>query len=394
MSVASTANPRPASRRAISRPKPRPAPVTTAIEGSGTATPAADRGRQTTRSPETRGAGGPCAPRAAGACTGAVDLDRVPLRGHVAALELAPVLGYLGQHPLSGGQRNAAFEDVRDPLRLQLGYRHDRVQRLDQADEVQVLQVRVHHAPVEVDPVVTRRIEQLRIEEREADLVARAVDDLPDPLHRAVGEPHAVALEALDVGLDLYPPVADAPEQIGGDRGVGLTELVVGLGQAEVGRVAVGGLDLAHEQRAQDRKGERPDHPVRRQLVAGGRAEVLGDDPRPAAHSDEGLLGNPRGLDGDVAGGVADAQHQHPLALIAGRGLVIVRVDRHPAELPREGGSGQRGSQWWPLATITASKFATDPSSRVTSQPPPAPRATSVTSVRKRMCSRNPKWST
>jgi hypothetical protein len=45
------------------------------------------------------------------------------------------------------------------------------------------------------------------------------------------------------------------------------------------------------------------------------------------------------------------------------------------ASWPGNIGSGQRGSQWWPLATSSASKRSTEPSSSVSSQPPPGIRA-------------------
>ena len=75
-----------------------------------------------------------------------------------------------------GGQRVAAGEVVADPLGLRLGERHGRAQRLQERDEVEPGQLGMKDAP-EQREVVVRRGDQRRVEEREADLVARAVDD-------------------------------------------------------------------------------------------------------------------------------------------------------------------------------------------------------------------------
>ncbi len=61
---------------------------------------------------------------------------------------------------------------------------------------------------------------------------------------------------------------------------------------------------------------------------------------------------------------------------------------------PGNGGSGPRGSQWWPLATIRASYARVPPGSTVTSQPPPARGTAWVTRVSNVIRSRSPKWST
>ena len=61
-------------------------------------------------------------------------------------------------------------------------------------------------------------------------------------------------------------------------------------------------------------------------MVGGHAEQELGDDVRAAAHREVRLGGHPGGLHGDVAGGVADAEHQHPLALEHVRGPVVVRV--------------------------------------------------------------------
>lgn len=67
--------------------------------------------------------------------------------------------------------------------------------------------------------------------------------------------------------------------------------------------------------------------------------------------------------------------------------------------VPGNAGSGQRGSQWWPFATITARYrvvVSSPPSTGrdVTSHVWPGAGRTVSTSVRKRMRSRSPKRST
>ena len=66
-----------------------------------------------------------------------IDLDRVAWRGHVALAHLALLTRDLRPHLRSRGQRGAALEQVRDPLGLELRHRHDRPERLHQADEVE-----------------------------------------------------------------------------------------------------------------------------------------------------------------------------------------------------------------------------------------------------------------
>ena len=138
-------------------------------------------------------------------------------------------------------QRVLALEVLGDPAALRLGERHHRAERLQQADEEEVRDLGMEDAAVELDPVVLRRDEVL-VEERERDLVARAVDDDVGVDARAVLELDRVPVETADVRLDLDRPVGDAVEDAAGDRRVRLAEGVVGLRKAELHRVA--GVEL------------------------------------------------------------------------------------------------------------------------------------------------------
>src|SRR4051794_38271516 len=64
-----------------------------------------------------------------------VDLDRVAGRAHVALAHLLVVLLDALPHLVAIRKRRLALEDVGHPLRLRLGERHDRAERLHEADE-------------------------------------------------------------------------------------------------------------------------------------------------------------------------------------------------------------------------------------------------------------------
>ena len=140
------------------------------------------------------------------------------------------------------GQQVLAAEVVGDPLPLRLGERHDRAERLEQPDEQDVGVVRMEDAPEQLDVVVGRGDEVL-VEERERDLVARAVDDDVGLDAAAVGELDLVAVEARDVRLGRDRAVREAVEDAPGDGRVRLAEAVVGLRQAVVLHVADGLLE-------------------------------------------------------------------------------------------------------------------------------------------------------
>jgi len=171
----------------------------------------------------------------------------------------------------------AAGEVVADPLRLQLGERHHRADRLQQPHEEHVVYPWMKHAP-EQRQVVSRRRDQIRIEEREADLVARAVHDDVGVDLASVGEPHGALGQLRDVRLGRDLAVGDAREHVVGHRGMGLAEAMVGLGKAVA-------LHVTHHQ-PEHRCLRAPAHRVRdarrgRHRVERPSEDVLGDDQAP-----------------------------------------------------------------------------------------------------------------
>lgn len=120
-----------------------------------------------------------------------VHLDGVPGRRDVAAAQASAVGGDLAEHLLQCGQRASVQQQVGDPVRLRFRQRHDRAERLDEADEVETVLVRRDDTVVQGQVVVTG-VDQLVPEEREGDVVSRGVDDRVDVLHAAVLENHTV----------------------------------------------------------------------------------------------------------------------------------------------------------------------------------------------------------
>src|SRR5207244_8062603 len=78
-----------------------------------------------------------------------VDLDGVPGGAGVPPGGPRAIPGDLGVHLRLGRQGRAALEQSCPPLRLDLGYRHDRADRLNEADEVQPGQLRRDDAVVQ-----------------------------------------------------------------------------------------------------------------------------------------------------------------------------------------------------------------------------------------------------
>ena len=93
--------------------------------------------------------------------------------------------------------------------------------------------------------------------------------------------------------------------------------------------------------------------------------DVLRHDVGAAPGGEVGRLRVVGGVDGDVHRRVAHAEHDDVLADELRLVLVVVRVDLLARERVRAGERrlGQRGSQWWPLATITASYSIVSPPS-------------------------------
>ena len=271
-----------------------------------------------------------------------------------------------------------------------------------QPDEEEAVELGVDDAAVERDAVVGR-VQELVVEEREGDLVARAVDDQVELLGGAVHElDGAPAGKARDVRLDLDVAVAQPGKEVGRDGGVGLRELVVGL---RAGR----------SPSARRRPSSRV-RPRRKRWTASGRR--LRERPAPARRwawtptyfgtiqaprriARKVAVRVPRSLDGQVGGRVADPEHHDPLAahhvgLLVGVDVDLLALERvlplecrlGPARVPVVAVRDDHGACRSSMPSSPVSR------SRQETAQPPSLGSTWVTSVRKRMRSRNPKWST
>ena len=181
-------------------------------------------------------------------------------------------------------------------------------------------------APEQLDVVVGRRDEVL-VEERERDLVARAVDDEVGLDARAVGELDLVLVQAGDVRLGRDRAVGQPVEDPARDRRVRLAELVVGLLEAVVLHPAD---RLAHHQPERLLLDLERDPRVGEHLVAavdGLGADVLGEDPGAAAGGEVDRGAVVAGVHRDVHRAVAHAEHDDPLAVELALVLVVVGVD-------------------------------------------------------------------
>ena len=134
-----------------------------------------------------------------------------------------------------------------------------------------------------------------------------------------------------------------------------LAEPVVGLGQPVVLHLADPDPVHRHQDRAAERERQDRRHRVDADLVERAAEQVLGQDVGAAARGEERLARDEARLDGDVHRAVADPDDEHVLVAEVGVVDVVVRVHLHAVERAGERGSGQRGSQWWPLATSSAS---------------------------------------
>ena len=131
---------------------------------------------------------------------------------------------------------------------------------------------------------------------------------------------------------------------------MGIEQLVVGLRQPVIGHLADGHLQQPAEEEALHRP-RQPAHDRRCRFVDRLAAEELGQDVGATPHRDEGLRGDPRGLDGDVDRGVADPEHQHPLADQHLGLAVVVGVELFPLEL-LGAGEGRLGPARVPVVPI------------------------------------------
>ena len=203
---------------------------------------------------------------------------------------------------------------------------------------------------LEEGQAVVGRREQLGVEEREGDLVARRVDDRVDLLDAPVLEGDAVAPQLGDVGLRRRVAGAETQQQLARDGRVGLQEVVVGRDQPVVLHPARGDEgEGAGEEPLQLQRDVR----VRVDQLPDRLAEqVLGHDPGAAAGREEDVLGDAlaRELGDDVDGAVADPDDEDALAdHVEGLGgrEVVVRVDRLAREL-----AGELGDAGVPVVAV------------------------------------------
>ena len=257
-------------------------------------------------------------------------------------------------------QRVAAGEVVADPLRLRLGQRHRRAERLQQREEVQAGQVGVEDAPVERQLVVGRG-DAGRVEEREADLVARAVDDDVGRARPCRRRRRRVSLVSRAMfGLGVMSPWVRRVRIVSRDRRVRLERAVVGLGQA----VALHVADRGAQRRLHEALADRAAGCAAwsRTGRAGGRRRTWGRSTRRGARRGRRARRRLRRLDRDVHRRVAHPEHDHALAgeqrrVVAG---VVVRVHLHARRRRRRRGrparasAGPSGGRWRPAARRSA----------------------------------------
>ena len=245
-------------------------------------------------------------------------------------------------------EARSARRGVADPLRLELGERHHRAERLQQPDEEERRGRRGGtRAGTAADRCRARR--SGRVEERERDLVARAVDDDVGLLLGAVGEAHACARQLRDVRLRRDLAVREAREassrRSGAPRRSG--------GRAWAARSAPCRPPSSRSTRARS-AGGRAKAPARAAAsVSSGRPNRTSGSRGRRGGRRGRCGGRERGLDRDVHRRVAHAEHDHrPVAeqrrVVAG---VLVRVHLTPAKRRARGTRGRAtadpsGGRW------------------------------------------------
>ena len=265
-----------------------------------------------------------------------VDLHRVARRG-VEVLGVALVVGchLATDHGVGGGQV-AAAEHLGDPRGLGLRQRHDRADRLEQAEEEQAGQVGVD-GPLPQRQLVGLDRDQVVREEREAHAVAGGPDDQVGGSAGAVDEHDAVGLEPVDRGLRGDRPGREPLADLLRLHRVRLAGLVGRGGEAVLGHAARGG-----RADPQARRGDPPRHPARGQqaLVARLAEEELAQHPLGTPHRPGRRTRGEGRLDGDVHGRVAGTDDDHVAARELVAGAVVVGVDLLAVERARVGRLG------------------------------------------------------
>ena len=264
----------------------------------------------------------------------------MPRRGHVARGQALPLPFHLGPHRLCRRQRVAPRQQLADQPRLRLRQRHRRPQRLQQADEEQIVLARPRQPPPQ-GQVVARRRQEARVEEREAELVPGAADDHVGTDRGPVCETHHPALEPLDPGLGHNVAAAEPHEQVLADRRVRGERRVVRAGQAEPPR--------GPDQRPQEDLRRQALHPPghervgQPELVQGPAEQIVRHDPGATPgrevepRRDPGLAQ----LAGEVHRAVAHPDHHDPLAAHV-HGLARVDVGVRVQHAPGEGAGDRR----------------------------------------------------
>ncbi len=278
-------------------------------------------------------------------------MDRVPGRAGVPLGGHRAIPGDLAVHLRLGWQGRAALKQICHPLRLDLGYRHHRADRLDEPDEVQPGQLRRDDPVVQGDLAVLGADEGF-VEERKADLVSGAVDHRVDLLGAAVGEVDAILVEPVNVGPDDDVAVIEPAEQAVRHRRRSAQHLAIRPGQPVFRHRALGD---AHQQRHRE-----PLHPERRpraqaherQMIGGHAEQVFRHYVGAPPHGKQRPCGDLRALGGGIAGGVADAEDENAFASEWLGRPVMVRMDLLTGE-SASAGKGRFRILWIPVVTVS-----------------------------------------
>ena len=213
-----------------------------------------------------------------------VDLDRVALGGDVALAHRGRLVLDVLQQRRARRQRVLALEVVGDPLRPGPRPAASSPPAAAAGRRRSTSSIGMEDAAEELDVVVGRR-DEVRVEEREGDLVAGAVDDHVDVARVPSLNSTVSPSRRRDFGLGAMVPWAMRsrmrPETVGWAS--------PNCGRAWAARSARG-RRRAGDQRVDHALADlERDAGVLRQLVGRSAEHVLGDDPRPAAGGQVGL---------------------------------------------------------------------------------------------------------